>query len=573
MAQQDKNLPAGWSLTEDPAPTQSEEGWSVAEPESVPEPGKAPIVPTPMRPYGTDRNVRAPQLGKVTLPTETQLGNRALSMNPSLHPLGDWIDVPKWEGFAQSTMGGEGAQAGLQGGLGWLHGATLDIPKSIYETVTGLGGAAYDFMRNPRNTMLGIRDGQTSLQSADYLATKLGIPHEQVEVEDMIDRAANSANDPYAFGRSIGQTYGQPAVTGTLVPKGVRATGKGMAKVGNVMAMDQPFAKAAPGIAAGFGGTIGTGLGYGLGGGFPGMGGGGITGGLIGRGLGFGFRRPLIRAERQFGVNLVNRGLNFQAAADQMQGALNRPIGMESPWPNRANWYDPSWDEGRIFQQQHGTDVTRPTRGLLEDPVIKTGDVLGEVPRPMDPVDPTMGAGPQGGGFFPRPSPAQLPPGPEGFNFNRALPEGRGSQPGSTVVGSRATPYDAPDDWIQLGPPDAATFDPMSPSPMHGGSPVTPPVIPPNPVVYQTIKKPSVKVTQGMKQRGYSLYYTDDKTGFQTWVKRTDVNAPPTPSPGTVLDTKVVPSPSGKLGDQLKKDGYIRQSNVGGKETWVRKQT
>jgi hypothetical protein len=94
------------------------------------------------------------------------------------------------EGVLDSLTSGEAAGAGAKGGLGFLKGATLDIPSSAMGALRGVG----NLITNPKETIAGIPEG-------------LG---------NMWEIAQQAGTDPEAFGRMMGQITGQPLVTAGL---------------------------------------------------------------------------------------------------------------------------------------------------------------------------------------------------------------------------------------------------------------------------------------------------------------------------------------------------------------------
>lgn len=108
-------------------------------------------------------------------------------------------------GFRDSLVNGDALGAGLQGGLGFLRGATLDLPGSMLDMAKSAGRAFVHPMDEGRNLIEGLRS----------------LPG------NVIDTAMRSGSDPQAFGRMMGQMTGQPLVTAGLAKPGMIPTAVG----------------------------------------------------------------------------------------------------------------------------------------------------------------------------------------------------------------------------------------------------------------------------------------------------------------------------------------------------------
>lgn len=575
MAQQGK-LPTGWSFVDDTPPTSTPtvaeqgtppEGWSwVDDTPATPAP-RGINTPPPfsfnaaqepgfnfnqaLPPEQLKFNINKPsqrgrRTGPTSPPTQADLANLKAQDKPelgeqTLNKMG--IDYDFWKGFSDSLLnasasrlpwgmgpalnyaGKKGEEIRNRAATAYVKGGTIDIPQGIANTVK----TGYDILSDPAGTI------------PKWLFPYPGEdPGMMGEIGDMIARLGS---EPEPFARTLGQMAMQPAVMGGTPGPATRLFGRNMTRTGNIMNRYQPFSRTAPNAMAAIGGLIGHQFD-----GFPGMATGAATGGIIsgqfGRGMGWGLM-PVIRdMERRAGARIAQGGLNVQRIGDRLSEAMRTPVfGPPSMEPEVVFNPRTRWEVPDIV------DVYPP-----ETPVGELGSASGglltEAPPP--PIPPT-----------------QLPSGPQGRPM---LPPGQPTSSRITVGarGSNVVRQETPSDWIQLEPP--TVFDPMSPSPMHGTSmPMQGRPLPPDPILTQVIKKPSTKVTQQMKERGYSLL-TTNKEGAQVWIKRRDVNAPNTPPVGSVLDRKTIPSPSGKIGDNLKKQGYVKESTAKGKETWVKKQ-
>jgi hypothetical protein len=94
-------------------------------------------------------------------------------------------------GVLKSLTQGEAPIAGLKGGLGYLQGAVLDIPSSIYGALETGANLITDPVKTGTNLWEGIKQ----------------LPSHFAEL------TSKSGYDPVAFGRAMGQLTGQPAVT------------------------------------------------------------------------------------------------------------------------------------------------------------------------------------------------------------------------------------------------------------------------------------------------------------------------------------------------------------------------
>lgn len=97
-------------------------------------------------------------------------------------------------GLQQSLFGGEAIKAGLKGGLGWLKGATLDIPDTIGTMLSDAGEVISHPIRTLQDAPSAFREGLPAMG------------------RQFADVAANAGSDPEAFGRMMGQLTGQPIV-------------------------------------------------------------------------------------------------------------------------------------------------------------------------------------------------------------------------------------------------------------------------------------------------------------------------------------------------------------------------
>lgn len=136
-----------------------------------------------------------------------------------------------WEGVNESMYpGGEAQQAALQGGLGFLKGATLNLPGSI---ISGLSSVA-NAVANPRETIESIPNIPGAIGNA------LG---------GMWETTKQAGTDPVAFGEMMGELTGQPAVTAGIVksaPGATRLAGVPVRGIGNIMQTQTPLSGMMP---------------------------------------------------------------------------------------------------------------------------------------------------------------------------------------------------------------------------------------------------------------------------------------------------------------------------------------
>ncbi len=124
-----------------------------------------------------------------------------------------------WGGFKKSFTSGEAGNAMDEGARGWLKGAVLDLPSSIYG---------------------GLKSGLQVL-GHQMISPLIPMP-EGLDILNMWNTTKQAGMNPDAFGEMMGQIGGQPLVTAGLtkgisaaIPKVLTTTGKGMSTVGQEM--------------------------------------------------------------------------------------------------------------------------------------------------------------------------------------------------------------------------------------------------------------------------------------------------------------------------------------------------
>lgn len=128
-----------------------------------------------------------------------------------------------WGGVKKSLTSGEALDAGLKGGLGWLKGATLDLPQSIIGGITGTANA----IMHPIDTVSSIPD----------------------MAKGFADTVMRAGSEPENFGRMMGQIGGQPLVTagiGKGLPYVKAPVGAGIEATGRIMRKHQPLSGMIP---------------------------------------------------------------------------------------------------------------------------------------------------------------------------------------------------------------------------------------------------------------------------------------------------------------------------------------
>lgn len=130
-------------------------------------------------------------------------------------------------GFLKSVFSGEAPMAGIKGGMGFLKGAVLDIPESLYNTAKG----AYNLVTNPKETISNIpSDIVNALSSAK---------------QSLMESGAK----PFEFGEMMGQLTGQPAVMAELpsiTPKVIKASGPAVESTGSFINKYAPVTRSTP---------------------------------------------------------------------------------------------------------------------------------------------------------------------------------------------------------------------------------------------------------------------------------------------------------------------------------------
>lgn len=142
-------------------------------------------------------------------------------------------------GVMKSLTSGEALKTGLQGGLGWLKGATLDLPSTMISGATGLAKLGANAMMGPF--------GNAPEMGQEMVASALKMPGQ------LSDMTMRSGSEPEAFGRTVGQVTGQPlatagvgAATPKVVPPVVRGVGGATAGLGKIAAKYQPLSGLIP---------------------------------------------------------------------------------------------------------------------------------------------------------------------------------------------------------------------------------------------------------------------------------------------------------------------------------------
>lgn len=159
----------------------------------------------------------------------TNLMNRTPEPEPEVPPEYTGPDT-FMEGVLNS--GPEVLDAMGSSALGYLKGATLDIPSSLYH-------GAKNAVMHPIDTLL----------------SSMGPLGDVISGKDSMapirEASANAGAQPEAFGRIAGQLAGQPAVTGGIIsgaPSAVRAAGTPIAATGRAMKNYQPISGILPGM-------------------------------------------------------------------------------------------------------------------------------------------------------------------------------------------------------------------------------------------------------------------------------------------------------------------------------------
>lgn len=136
-----------------------------------------------------------------------------------------------WGGFRKSITSGEAfGDAGTKGALGWLKGATVDLPGSIMGGLKSVGNLISDPVNTIRN------------MPGDIANMGRGIK----------DTFMQAGHNPEAFGEMMGQMGGQPLVTAGItkgVPMLRNPVGRGIETIGNTMEKYQPVSGMIPRIA------------------------------------------------------------------------------------------------------------------------------------------------------------------------------------------------------------------------------------------------------------------------------------------------------------------------------------
>lgn len=143
-------------------------------------------------------------------------------------PKGDTYKGPTTfsEGFKQSLTSGEALKTGLRGAKGFLKGATVDIPSSMFGALESIG----NLITSPIETIKSIPSGLSS----------------------MWDTTKRAGSEPENFGRMMGQVTGQPLVTAGIVkgaPTALKMSGGPIETTGRLMRQYQPLSGIIPRIA------------------------------------------------------------------------------------------------------------------------------------------------------------------------------------------------------------------------------------------------------------------------------------------------------------------------------------
>jgi hypothetical protein len=128
-------------------------------------------------------------------------------------------------GVGKSLASGEALKAGMEGGLGWLKGATLDLPGNIIGGATGLAKLG-------ANAMMGPFGGAPQMGQE-----MMSIPGQ------LADITMRAGSDPETFGRTVGQATGQPlaaAGVGAVAKPAAVMAGRGIEAVGRGVAAHKP---------------------------------------------------------------------------------------------------------------------------------------------------------------------------------------------------------------------------------------------------------------------------------------------------------------------------------------------
>lgn len=144
-------------------------------------------------------------------------------------------------GVMKSLTSGEALGAGLKGGLGWLKGATIDLPSTI-------GGALSDIGQSISSPIETAKGGWGAITNPSETLSGMWNP--------IAETTARSGSDPEAFGRMMGVATGQPLTTYGLAkaapivgPPTARGVGGAMAGAGRIMTKHQPVSGMIPRIA------------------------------------------------------------------------------------------------------------------------------------------------------------------------------------------------------------------------------------------------------------------------------------------------------------------------------------
>lgn len=125
-------------------------------------------------------------------------------------------------GFMNSILSGEAGDVSTKSMQGFLKGAVLDIPSSIWGGIKSVG----NLIANPKETISSIPEGLKEMASGMY------------------DTTMRAGSEPEAFGRMAGQLTGQPLATAGLVkamPAATRMTGAVIEPTGRFMRKHTPL--------------------------------------------------------------------------------------------------------------------------------------------------------------------------------------------------------------------------------------------------------------------------------------------------------------------------------------------
>jgi hypothetical protein len=154
------------------------------------------------------------------------------------------------QGVLDSITSGEAAMAGLKGAGGWLKGA-VNLPKTIMGTLDTVNKLPNPAMGGVMNFGGGITNPQDLTDVYEGIKATPG---------HMWDTTMKAGSKPFEFGEMMGELTGQPLVTEGLnmIPasavtnaaaRGVRATGRGVTKVGKGIETHTPLSGMIPRIA------------------------------------------------------------------------------------------------------------------------------------------------------------------------------------------------------------------------------------------------------------------------------------------------------------------------------------